>query len=82
MFLNNDGKDIKAIAAGDAAAMCRVFERYKNEIYRYALAITKSRHLAEDVLQDTIIKIYENAGSYTGGKEKAFVMKIAHNLSI
>lgn len=53
-----------------------------NEIYRYALAITKSRHLAEDVLQDTIIKIYENAGSYTGGKEKAFVMRIAHNLSI
>lgn len=82
MFLRNDGKDIKAIAAGDTAALCRVYERYRNEIYRYALSIIKNGQLAEDILQDTIIKVYENAGSYAGGKEKAFIMRIAHNLSV
>ena len=58
MFLRNDGKDIKAIAAGDTTALCRVYERYRNEIYRYALSIIKNGQLAEDILQDTIIKVY------------------------
>ncbi len=38
--------------------------------------------MAEDILQETIIKIKQKAHTYKGGKEKSWIMRIAHNLSV
>ncbi len=82
MFFNDEGKNLRAIAAGDTAALRNVYLQYKDDIYRYALSITKNHHMAEDVLQDTIIKIQKKAHTYNGGKAKSWVMRIAHNTAI
>ncbi len=82
MRFSNDGGNIQAIAAGDKSALCRFYLCYRNDIYRYAYSITKDHQLAEDILQDTLVKISEKAYMYYGGNERSYVMKIVHNLSL
>ncbi len=82
MFFDDEGKNLRAIAVGDPVAIRQLYEKYKDDIYRYALSITRDAQMAEDILHDTIIKVMENAHSYKGGKVKSWIMRIAHNLAI
>lgn len=56
------------------------YERYKNGIFRYVLSITKDPHLAEDVLQDTFVKLLSGGVSFAPGKEQAWLYRVARNL--
>ena len=86
---NNDhrtkGKNmnhIKQIAQGDVTALAALYEAYKAPIYRLALSMTKNRDLAEDITQDTFLKIQEKAKSYRyNGSESAWIYTIARNLA-
>ncbi len=81
MFLNTE-KDICALATGDDAAFCRLYEKYKSEMYRYAYSIIKDYQLAEDVVQDAFIQILEHSAVYIEKNEKAWIMRIVHNLAV
>ncbi len=81
MFLNTE-KDTSAIVAEDNAAFCRLYEKYKGEMYRYSYSILKDHQLAEDTVQDAFVSILENAHRYIDKNEKAWIMRIVHNLSI
>ena len=57
------------------------YELYRTGIYRFALSILKSPQQAEDVLQETFVKLL--TGKFvcpTPGKEKAWLYKVARNL--
>lgn len=56
------------------------YERYKNGIFRYALSITKDVQLAEDILQDTFVKLLSGGISFAPGKEQAWLYRVARNL--
>jgi len=59
--------------------------RHKNRVYTYILLIVKHPHLAEDIFQDTFIKVIKSLkkGKYIDkGKFVSWVMRIAHNLII
>ena len=56
------------------------YEQYKNGIFRYALSITKDPYLAEDVLQDTFVKLLSEGIRCASGKEQAWLYRIARNL--
>lgn len=56
------------------------YEQYKNGIFRYALAITKDRYLAEDILQETFVKVLSGGIRCAAGKEQAWLYRIARNL--
>lgn len=56
------------------------YEQYKNGVYRYVLSITKDPHLAEDVLQDTFVKLLSGGVSLAPGKEQAWLYRVARNL--
>lgn len=58
-----------------------LYERYKTGLYRYALSIVKSPHTAEDVLQETFVRVL-SAGSlpWQPGKEQAWLYRVARNL--
>ncbi len=43
---------------GDLAAMEKIYESYKNLIFGLAFRLTSNRVAAEDILQDTFIKIF------------------------
>lgn len=56
------------------------YEQYKNGIFRYALSILKDPHLAEDVLQETFLRLLSGRYTVHPGKEQAWLYKVAHNL--
>lgn len=58
----------------------RWYEQYKNGIFRYALSILKDVQLAEDVLQDTFLRLLSGRGFPAPGKEQAWLYKVARNL--
>ena len=56
------------------------FETYKTGIYRFALSILKDPQLAEDVLQETFLRLLRGNRIPLPGKEQAFLYKTARNL--
>lgn len=59
--------------------------RHKNKVYTYILLIVKSEQLAEDIFQDTFIKVIQSLkqGKYKdNGRFLSWVIRIAHNLII
>ncbi|TDX00308.1 RNA polymerase sigma-70 factor (ECF subfamily) [Dinghuibacter silviterrae] len=48
-----------SIAAGDVQAFSAVYYHYQDDLYRFVLRLVKIPALAEDVLQDIFLKIWE-----------------------
>jgi RNA polymerase sigma factor (sigma-70 family) len=70
---------------GDHNSIEQLISRHQNRIYAYILMIVKDKALADDLFQDTFIKVINTirAGSYNEeGKFLQWVMRIAHNLII
>ena len=55
---------------GDATALASIVEKYGKLAYRLAIQITKNHEDANDVMQETFLKVYESIGSFR--KESAF----------
>lgn len=56
------------------------YEQYKTGIYRFALSILKDPQLAEDVLQETFLRLLSGKGSPDPGKEQAWLYRVARNI--
>lgn len=57
------------------------YEAHHIELYRFALSILRDPQQAEDVLQETFVKLLSGKfSSPTPGKEKAWLFKVARNL--
>lgn len=62
-----------------------LINRYRKQVYTYIYLLVKNQHLAEDIFQDTFIKVIRSldGGKYQdNGKFLAWVLRIAHNLVI
>jgi RNA polymerase sigma factor (sigma-70 family) len=71
--------------AGNQLSLEKLIRRHKNRVFAYILMIVKDKELAEDLFQDTFIKVINTirTGSYKEeGKFIQWVMRIAHNLII
>jgi RNA polymerase sigma factor (sigma-70 family) len=71
--------------AGSQSSLEKLIHRHKNRIFAYILMIVKEKELAEDLFQDTFIKVINTirSGSYKEeGKFIQWAMRIAHNLII
>ena len=80
-----DNELITNYKAGDQAAIQTLIYRYKRKVFNYILMIVKEKHLAEDIFQDTFIKVIYTlrTGNYNEeGKFLPWVNRIAHNLII
>lgn len=70
---------------GSQASLEKLIIRHKNKVFAYILMIVKDKELADDIFQDTFIKVINTikAGNYKEeGKFIQWVMRIAHNLII
>lgn len=68
---------------GNNSAFDLLLSRNETKLFSYILFMVRDRHVAEDVFQDTFVKIIVklNEGKYrTTGKFSAWVMRIAHNV--
>lgn len=55
---------------GDTTALASIVEKYGKLVYRLAIQITKNHEDANDVMQETFLKVYESIDSFR--KESAF----------
>jgi len=70
---------------GDARSIELLILRHKSKVYSYINLYIRSRDLADDIFQDTFLKVVQSirAGRYQDdGKFISWVMRIAHNLII
>jgi len=71
--------------AGQESALENLVRRHKNRVFAYILMVVKDKELAEDLFQDTFIKVINTirSGQYKEeGKFIQWAMRIAHNLII
>lgn len=50
------------VASGDRAAFNRLYTGYIDNVYNYIYLFTKSKVVAEEILQETFVNIWENKG--------------------
>lgn len=55
------------------------YEQYKTGVYRYAFSILKDPHLAEDVLQETFLRLLSGKYVVEEGKAQAWLYRVARN---
>lgn len=71
------------ITLKDMEAFEQFYQEMNKAVYGLAYAVTKSSHDAEDVMQNTFIKVWEKAYFYhPGTNAKAWTMKIAQNFAL
>jgi RNA polymerase sigma-70 factor, ECF subfamily len=60
-----------------------LIDEHSDAVFRVAFGILHDRGLAEDVVQDTMVKAWESLGSFRGDASvRTWVLRIAHNTSI
>lgn len=80
MALTDDKALIEAFQSGDEFAFVSLYNRYKNPVYAFCVKMLGDRTLAQDVMQETFLRVYEyrdrllNTSSF-----KSWVFTIARN---
>ena len=80
-----DTQLVLAFQNGDAVALSELIERYKDKVYTSLFFLVKNKTLAEDIFQDTFIRVIDTlrSGRYNEeGKVLPWIMRIAHNLCV
>lgn len=83
--LLNDNELVQRFIAGDQNSLEILIQRHKGRVFSYILLIVKKQELAEDIFQETFIKVIRSLkkGKYTeNGKFVSWVLRISHNLII
>lgn len=72
------------LANGDRSAMRRVYELSSDRLFGIIIRITQDAAAAEDILQETYIKVWNNIASYgpRGAEPMAWLATIARNSAI
>lgn len=83
--LISDQELVRQYIEGNHSSLEALIKKHQSKIFSYIMLLVKDRHLAEDIFQDTFIKVINTlkAGSYNEeGKFLPWVLRIAHNLII
>lgn len=70
---------------GNHVSLEVLISRHRNRVYTYIFMVVRNHSLADDIFQDTFIKVIKSLkrGAYTDkGKFVSWVIRIAHNLII
>ncbi|MFC2090279.1 RNA polymerase sigma factor [Bacteroidota bacterium] len=76
---------VQAFLNGDESCVETLFNRHRSKVYTYILLTIKNQALAEDLFQETFIKVIQSLrkGKYRdNGRFLSWVIRIAHNLII
>ncbi|KAF0200951.1 MAG: RNA polymerase sigma-70 factor ECF [Bacteroidetes bacterium] len=81
----SDQELINRYLSGNEASLEQLIHRHKSKVFSYILMVVKNKQHADDIFQDTFIKVIHTLRSGTYKEEGKFiqwVMRIAHNLVI
>ena len=76
----DDQHYINRVMKGDTNAFAVLVERYKDMVFTLSLKMLKDREEAEEVSQDTFLKIYKSLSKFNGeSKFSTWIYKVAFN---
>ncbi|MGE0088657.1 MAG: RNA polymerase sigma factor [Bacteroidales bacterium] len=81
----SDHELVKRFIDGEQSSFELLIKRHKDKVYTYIFLMVKNGQLAEDIFQETFIKVIKSLheGRYQeNGKFISWVVRIAHNLII
>lgn len=81
----SDQELIKRYLSGNEASLEIIINRHKDRVFGYIFKIVKCQQIADDLFQDTFIKVINTLKSGLYNEEGKFihwVMRIAHNIII
>jgi len=82
LLIPTDGELIARLQNSDLDALGELFERYRAQVYRTALAIVRDEAVAEDILQDCFLKVYGHASRIDVERSLApWLYRVTVNLS-
>lgn len=72
---------LNRVAAGDRDAMATLFRRRQQNVFRFALHLTGSQAVADDVTQDVFVAVIRDAARFEAGRSSvtAWLCGIARN---
>jgi RNA polymerase sigma-70 factor (ECF subfamily) len=75
---------MRSFAAGDGGAAERLYDLYASRIYGLGLVMLGNEAAAEDLVQDTFVKVWRNADRYdpARGSLDTWILLMARNLAI
>ncbi|MDC7999610.1 sigma-70 family RNA polymerase sigma factor [Aequorivita todarodis] len=80
MTTDQESSIINQIIGGDTQAFAVLVDRYKDLVFTLALRMLKNREEAEEVSQDTFIKVYKALAKFKReSKLSTWVYKVAYN---
>ena len=86
MFISKNFSDkdfVTSFIKGDESALAFLIDKYRSRIFGFIISKVKNKEIAEDIFQETFIKVINNIkrGKYNEqGKFIVWVMTITHNL--
>ncbi len=71
------------VACGEQTALVALYQRYQRPLFVYLLRLVRDEGLAEEVLQDVIVAIWQGAPSFAGrSRVSTWVFGIAHHQAV
>ena len=79
----SDQVEEAAPAQASDELLAELVEEHSAAAYRVAQFIVRDAALAEDVVQDTMIRVWQNYGSFRGDSPiRGWILRIAHNTAV
>lgn len=75
--------EIAKVKRGDPDAMSELIARYQHRLYRYLLHLSRDRATAEDLFQQTWLRVIDKIGRYDAARRfDVWLFSVARNLAI
>jgi RNA polymerase sigma-70 factor (ECF subfamily) len=72
---------VQAVAAGDRSAFEEIYNELSRPMYTVILRVTRERPLAEDILQEVFVKLFQSPPT-AARNPRAYLFQVARNLAI
>lgn len=80
---SSDRKLVKECVRGNPAAQRALYERFSGKMYGLCLRYAKNEQLAQDILQDGFIRVYEKLSSFRNeGSLEGWIRRLIVNVAI
>jgi RNA polymerase sigma-70 factor (ECF subfamily) len=81
---STDDELIRRLAVGDTTALTVVYDRHAGMVFALLVRIVAQRELAEELLQETFLRVWQHARSFDGerGRLRSWLLAIAHHLAL
>jgi len=80
---NENAEIARGLRRRDADLLDRLIEQYQHRLLRFLIYLTRNREIAEDLFQETWLRVLERGGQYDGKHNfSTWLFAVARNLAI